>query len=326
MARRCTTILFVSGLFICAASTVATSQLRAAPSSIPYVNASLADRPVEPTRFSPSYRRHMKPLTKSPVNNLIRSIRWSSWGGKTAVGSGEMSLMHGVETDSFLPEENVPVTVTFSGLSQCVGVSVYTSYSLKLTPGSETPEGWPRGQSGRFPCRIGSGSYEGGPLRPGACSFTGLHPPFGKLGAPTFTTPAWRPKLPYGPHAGWVFCALRAQHWGRPVTNISAVAYGLLHTAGRPDQVRPATLELGRPIWCPAAAGEEFYGGLAPITYSVLKLTLWGNGQPPSRRAERGLGHQGLKGRVYLQRIHAPPAKCQLGLEIADPAYNPPGH
>jgi hypothetical protein len=122
--------------------------------SVPYLNSASADRPVEPTHFSPLYVDPQ--LANKALNNYIRGITWESWGGAEAVGHGQVTLLNGTS-------ETSPVIVTLGGLSQCAGLSVYTRYSLELGSDAAEPSEWPVGKSGSFPCEIGIAA----PAQPG---------------------------------------------------------------------------------------------------------------------------------------------------------------
>ena len=272
---------------------------------------------------------------KSPANNYVRSIRWSSWGGSEAVGSGEVSLLHGeFNSAGYGPGETSPVTVRLSGLSSCAGVPVYTTYSLELAPGAEQPNGWPRGQSGAFPCEIESAS-ERWPSRyhDPRCDYygyRGLKPPVRPLDNQPgfFKAPRFSPTLPFH-QPTLTFCKLRAKHWGSSQAILTGYGLTFLNPGGsRRSHIWPVKLELQRPIWCPAAAAETNYGAAtAAITYSEIKLTLYGRGSewelgdPTGSSQRRGLRH-----RVYWERIHPKPEECLLGYEDSEPEYNPSGH
>ena len=164
-----------AGLVALALIACSSASAAAAP---PWINSGFADRPVEPTRFSPGLaKRPPKALTFTPINNYVRSITWSSWGGSEAVGSGRVSLLRGeegYEMVPWLPEETSPVSVRLGDLRECLGVKVYTTYSLELAPSAEAPAGWPRGQRGSFPCDpVLSASFEGTKHYRSECPYRG---------------------------------------------------------------------------------------------------------------------------------------------------------
>lgn len=295
--------------------------------SAPYLNSASADRPVEPTHFSPLY---VDPkLANKPLNNYIRGITWESWGGAEAVGHGQVTLLNGtIETS--------PVIVRLDGLSQCAGLSVYTSYSLELGPGAAEPSEWPVGQSGSFPCEIGiaapaqPGTYIPGQFHRG-CSLEGLNvDQLDREGNPGGGgPPPWWPALPHylglnpSTHPGEnQLCMLRWSDWGSAVAKGTGVRVDM----GRSHSDRrywPARLTLRDPVWCPAAGQED--PGFAAITYGELRVTLFG--QPrfgdPTRgtiplRAPRELSG---KRRTYSQRIDATPARCFLGYSESSPIW-----
>jgi hypothetical protein len=313
-----------------AARTQQVAVLSKQPGSVPYINSGFANRPVEPTRFSPGLvgEHPSRALTFTPVNNYVRSIRWSSWGGKEAVGSGRVSLLHGepgYEMVTWLPEETSPVTVRLGGLRECLGVKVYSTYSLELAPGAETPMGWPRGQQGSFPCHIESESFDGGKDFRTDCGYVGLEPPAGAFGGnPHFQEPPWTPHLPI-PGINWLdFCRLRSRNWGSSVATLIGSGVALLHP-DRQDHAWPVKLELSHPVWCPSAGNEGPWPGGSAVTYGAIRLTLYGKGKtfgpgvswPTARR-----GHQ----LIYWRRLQAKPSECLVGIEHRNPRYSPEGH
>jgi hypothetical protein len=311
------------------ASSVLAAQAGAAQP--PYINSGFADRGVEPTRFSPglSGSHPAKALTFTPVNNYVRSIKWSSWGGKEAVGTGQVSLLRGepgYELVKWLPEESSPVSVQLGDLRDCLGVPVYTTYSLTLAPGAEAPMGWPRGQQGSFPCHIESASLDGRKhYRSGICPYVGLHAPYDAFGGnPHFHTPPWTPHLP-APAKRWLdFCHLRAHHWGAPVATLTGSGVALLHPDHQ-DHAWPVKLELMHPIWCPSAAYEGPWPSGSPVTYGEIRLTLYG----PGKTFGPGVGWPTTpRGRRHIawQRLSVKPSECLLGIEHRNPRYSPEGH
>lgn len=308
----------------------------------PYINSGFADRPVEPTHFSPDH----PVLTYTTVNNYVRDVKWSSWGGKEAVGSGQVSLLHGeegTEMATWLPEETSPVSVRLGGLHDCLGVEVYTTYSLSLASGAEAPMGWPRGRHGTFPCRVESGGYwDGAKLaHEKYCEYRGLQQERVAPGNGDHVTVVlhWTPRTPGD--QGLVFCHMRVEHWGAPVATVIGSATGQLarphvHPALQ-DVIWPARLEFRDPAWCPGAAGDPWFsssdpgvGGAAPVTYGAIRLTLYGNGRTMEWvNGKPDIGWRTVpngKPRVFLQRLKTGPSQCLLGIEMPNPVYVPERH
>ena len=200
-----------------------------------------------------------------------------------------------------------------------LGCEVYMKYSLTLAPGATAPEGWPSGQAGTFPCRVESASIGGFRHREESCTYTGLQPAFeGKN--PQFKTPSWKGDAP----KHLVFCMLKSRNWGAPVATLTGDAVALRHPY-RQNHQWWAKLELQRPIWCPSAAYEGPPWGAA-ITYSAIRLTLYGPGEdfrpgPNSWIA----GHRQGRKHVAWQKIKPRPSNCLLGIEERNPEYNPRG-
>lgn len=287
--------------------------------SDPYINSIYADSPIRPTRFSPS---DIGTLTSLDINNYVRSIEWSSWGGPEAVGAGQVSLLDGSSADyESPPGRTSPVTVMLGGLRPCGGVPAYTTYSLQLAPGSKEPTHWPQGQAGTFPCTSMVISVSAAPTTPrvgkrsGACTEP-LAAPVSTKEEPTSVTIPFHPKPPgKGPT---FLCSLRFHNWGGK----SAFADGLVENLSNDHRARrnwPATVELSGRIWCPAAArGGKSVAG-EPITYSTLKLTIYGPPRFPTPKTLHSYGHRGLKGRVFWQRMQPTAEACQIGYS----EYNP---
>jgi hypothetical protein len=296
----------------------------------PVINSGFADRPVEPTHFSPGYPT--KELTYTTVNNYVRSIKWSSWGGKEAIGTGQVSLLHGerfYESVTWLPEETSPVTVRLGGLRNCLGVPVYTTYSLTLAPGAEAPMGWPQGQQGYFPCHAESGYRKRNEFPRDDCqAYYGLEQ---ERVAPSngdhFSIELrWKPKAPA---RNFELCHLRLKHWGAPVATMIGSATGQFEGPIR-DVIWPVRLELKDPTWCPGGAGVPS-DGTSPITYGAIRLTLYGKGtdflewvdskQGDPMPSVGWLSTPRGKPHVYWQRLKSKGNQCLVGLEVRNPVY-----
>lgn len=266
---------------VVAAAAVAVSALgpsRAFAASGPLVNSKYADRPIKPTAFSPN---------NLGFNNYVRGVEWTTWGGAEAEGVGRVSLLRGDGSTS-------PVKVFLSAPARCAGIRVYTAYHLLLEPGATKPNGWPKGQSGRFPCKISVGHYSGqrlGPPSEFGC-IDGLLLPAGNSQAQLRIAP-WRPAPPGG--GRFSVCQLRFGNWGQQRTNGTGVAWRF----GGPNGQRlwPMRIWLNRPIWCPRA-GQGFGGA---ITYGKLRIRLQGD--------VAGAGQR----RAFVQEIAPSTSRCRLG-------------
>lgn len=254
----------------------------------PVINSLFADHPVMPSSFSP-----LKVDGKSGfrLNNFVRDIQWRSWGGKTATGSGQVSLLNDDGSTS-------PVTVVLGGLKRCAGVRVYTTYSLPLDAGAQQPKGWPAGQTGAFPCKIAIGAYSGRRLGPKSNCIKGLQRPSKD---PELTAP-WQPRPPDG---FWLLCELRWKNWGQSEATGSGTIRRARHVRGRYEW--RIKVKLSNPVWCPRTGS---YG--SGITYGALVVTIQ-DGQ---------LANAGNR-RSYEQRIKPSAPLCQLGYPEADIYGNP---
>jgi hypothetical protein len=287
----------------------------------PFINAIYADQPVEPTRFSPNDIAH---LTSLDVNNYVRAITWSSWGGTKAVGQGQVSLLNGSSEDYETPPGRTsPVTVTLGGLRRCAGVLVYTTYSLQLAAAASEPTHWPKGQTGSFPCTPMVMSEFAAPATPRvrrrstACAHPLAAPVLTKEEPQSVTVP-FHPKPP----APTFLCYMRFHSWGGK----TAFADGLVENLTNDHAARrnwPATVELSGRIWCPTAArGMKSVAG-EPITYRSLKLTIYGPPRIPTSKTLSSFGHRGLKARVFWQHMHPTLKACQLGYSLENPFPDP---
>jgi hypothetical protein len=276
------------------------SALAAGGSQTTYINSPWADRPMMPTRFSPDNLADFNPTKVGAyyLNNYVRRIQWTSWGGQAAEGMGEVSLLRENGSTS-------SVTVTLGGLESCAGISVYTTYSLALAPGAEQPAGWPKGKAGRFPCIPSlSDQYQGQRLSRRSNCLSGLY----QLSSdPTFPLIAtWTPRPP-GKY--WFLCELRFQSWGSDKAVGSGTVRLRAHEAPRGRIEWPIRIELSQPIWCPRLAG----GTTGAITYGRLKIVLQG-GQ---------LGNAGNH-RRYSQHSYPSLDQCQSGGWPENDAYGNP--
>jgi hypothetical protein len=295
----------------------------------PLINSGFADRPIEPTRFSPPNVGDLN--ASAAADNYVREISWSTWGGSTAVGTGKVSLVDLADGEfeiknGELPARTSPVTVTLGGLGTCAGISIYTSYELKLAPGAQAPSTWPKGQRGRFPCSISATAFRPlsrsvmeGKVGEGNCSFRGLTLPVADpdlAGSPPLKQPRWIPHNPPGKGLT-VFCDMSWKHWGGRVVTADGLRENLTlpHSA---ERNWPVHVILRHPIWCPAAAGENNV-----LTYSELTVVEYGSGRVVSSWSLSHYGHRGLKAHVFRQSFRADVGQCQFGISIANLA--PPG-
>ena len=233
-------------------------------------------------------------------------------------------MLRGTErTEIYGPGETSPVTVHLARLRSCAGVRVYTSYSLELAPGAEQPNGWPRGQTGSFPCYIESASHNAPREKrdKNNCTYKGLEQsPIAKVSIPK---PRWKPNLPFHQRR-MDFCELKAKHWGSRRVTMTGLGAVLRHPAHQ-DRLLSIKLELLHPIWCPNVAGVE-WSSAAAITYGAIKLTIYGRGiEWPIGTSVSEMKVPYGKPRVYWERINPKPTECQLGYEESDPVFNPSG-
>jgi hypothetical protein len=280
---------------------------------LPYINSPYADKPVEPSHFSP---KNIEQFAAGQTDNYVKGIRWSSWGQSEAIGIGLVALRPKEFQDE--DEGSAAVSVILGGLQQCAGVSIYTSYHLEVAPGQPQPEGWPAEQSGTFPCLVGGDGYARQSGRRGGCFLGFMHRPLPDPNHLDERYPGWSPKPPG--KGSTAFCDLRWTQWG----GVVAIGDGLRENLTIEHQLErnwPVKLELLHPVWCPRAAraspfnggGEDAQHSFPALAYSVLKLTEYGKPRKPSPRTLSSYGHRGLKGRVYWQRLGSlSPSACAL--------------
>jgi hypothetical protein len=274
------------------------SALAAGGSQTIYINSPWADQPVMPTRFSPDNLADFNPTKAGAynLNNYVRKIQWTSWGGQTAEGTGEVSLLREDGSTS-------PVVVTLSGLESCAGISVYTTYSLALAAGAEQPAGWPKGETGHFPCvPTLSDFYHGERLSRRDNCITGLD----RLLSDQKIIAKWKPR-PKGHN--WFLCELHFRSWGGTRAVGTGTARLRSHVAKHGRFEWPMRIELSQPIWCPRLSG----GWVGAVTYSSLSMVLRG-GQ---------LANAGNQ-RRYSQQSRPSLDQCQSGGWPENDAYGNP--
>lgn len=254
------------------------------------INSRFADRAERPTRFSPDNITEIigdaTGVYYGLYNDYVREVSWNSWGGETATGTGQVSLL--AEDD----KETSPISVTLSGRQRCAGLQVYTTYSLTLAPGATAPPGWSEGRSGRFPCVIAlPGGYQGERLGPHSNCISGLYAPNGN--PRDLPVAPWQPK-PRGGH--WFLCRLHFSSWGQ-TRAVGGGSAGLPSHAVRGRSEWPIRIELSKPVWCPRAGG----GYSSAITYSALTFKILSGDLPNADGRRR-----------YKQTVHTSAPRCQL--------------
>jgi hypothetical protein len=265
----------LSSLFLAVLAASATAmtdppqQIPTAAAQPVFLNALVADRPVEPTELRPDsdFKRW------TPPDDYLRNLQWSSWGGPEATGTGEVRPAPRGQSSA--------VSVTLGGLTTCGGPRIYTSYSLTLQPGASTPEFWPDGERASFPCRLNAGRFypsapgEAKRYREGGCVMLGGIWPASNGGSDlpaasrviTSKPTVWSPPLPHGPLGG--FCRTRWSGWGRA----QATGLGVLRNGFEQWGV---TAVVSAPRWC------RHLG----ISYTHMVMTRYGAGEPiPPRGA-----------------------------------------
>lgn len=243
----------------------------AIPSPPVFFNDLSADRTIEPDHFGGIGQSTDDPWTYS---KYVQGLHWSSWGGVQATATGSVWLS--VPSSS----ETSPVVVTLGGLQTCGGQLIYTSYSLQLRAAATAPSGWPRGETGRFPCTINAGGYYPSDrlareeTDEGQCPLDGIANEFDG------NTVRWRPGLPRGA-LGSYLCRPRWSSWGKSIAVGEAVFRDGLRQWG-------ARITLSGLAFC-TRDGVSRDGRFAAspqlgVSYTRLTMTLYGRGEPePSR-------------------------------------------
>jgi hypothetical protein len=91
-------------------------------------------------------------------------LSWTGWGTESAVGIGPAWLTG--QTASGAPVETEPVSaqVTMSGITECYGAKIYTSFAVSLAAGGSQPTDWnfdQAEQGGHETCWTNGGCPEG---------------------------------------------------------------------------------------------------------------------------------------------------------------------
>lgn len=258
--------------------------------------------------------------TDRNLNNYVRSIEWTRWGGSIAVGEGEVSLLGGSgATHESPPAGTSPVEVVLSHLKLCTSVPVYTAYRLKLAPGAAEPAHWPEGSSGRFPCSgILGAFYRSRPPRGRIEGCTvGLYEPrahHGDQGGLSVAPVRWKPPLPGKGKV--VLCDFKWSTWDGPGGR--AQASGLLERRELDhgeDRIWPARFEWFKPAWCPGAQQ-----GQIPISYTELRVAIYGSGRRPTKSSLSEYDNNGLPMTARSRQTFTPGPRCGFGVSEINPS------
>jgi hypothetical protein len=261
--RRLRASLFVAliVLVICAAQ--AASVGHAASATSVYLNVPMT-HPEQPATI-PNYELN-QPDARDPakflsVQSHVNGVTWSSWGGSTATGSGQVV----VSSSDTRPGHTQPyasqsaaVSIVASDLVSCGGRQLYSAYTLTLAGANPEPRDFAYVKDRTLPCRLQALTYYAGIEKvantTGDCLFRGvtaqLPSGFGYLG----------------------YCRMKWKGWG----NSSTVGTGIARAVTLPSgcdghhgecdygiQVR-----LEQPEWCPT------YG----MSYTRERLEVFGSG------------------------------------------------
>jgi hypothetical protein len=196
------------------------------------------------------------------VQSLLTGITWSSWGGSTATGSGEVE----VDSSDTRPGHAAPfesqsaaVSIVASNLVSCGGRSLYTAYALTVIGSGTEPRDFGLVKDRSLPCRMQALRYYAGIERvadtTGDCLFQGVsgHLPraFGYL----------------------AYCRMEWVNWGQNVTVGTGIARAIMvpeSCDGHEECDYGIRVRLERPEWCPA------YG----MSYTRERLEVFGPGIP----------------------------------------------
>lgn len=282
-----------------------------ASAQVPVIGSYFADRGVQPTHFSPL---NIEEITANGLlNNYVREITWSSWGRSEAIGAGKVSLVEGNQaTYDMQPAATSPVAIHLTGLRQCLGLPTYTAYSLSLAPGAAQPFGWPKGQSGKFPCQ--SPTHTTYTRHPLVNCWLGLKAPhYHEPGFADLITVPWHPRLPWPGLTG--ICSAQSVHdENRAIERGIGIRENI--TSNHPiERNWPATYVLSKPIWCPTAAWE--FG--TTNAYSRLRVKIYGPPRKPTKRTLSSWSHRGLKVTGVGGQEFSPTAGCVAGIAQVNP-------
>lgn len=281
----------------------------------PVIGAVYADRGVEPTRFSPN---EINDLASSwYLNNYVRSIHWTSWGGPTAEGEGQVSLLDGNEFNyETPPTHQSPVHIQLTNLEECSGVPTYTSYSLTLAPGAAEPTRWPKGASGSLPCSgiLGNFYRTARPKHRFRGCGQGIVEPRRnprEEDKPNLVQVRWDRALP-GPGDPF-FCGLAYTAWEGSRRRANGLMENLYFDHAK-ERNWPAVVEWSKPAWC--SSGAE---GKTPITFTEFRVTIYGPPRKPTKKTLSSYGHKGLPVTHRSRQSFTPGPLCSSGYSGVNP-------
>ncbi len=259
-------------LVICAAQ--AASVGHAASAGGVYLNVAMA-HPERPTTI-PNYELNQPdahdPAKFLSVQSHMNGVTWSSWGGSTATGNGQVVVS---SSDTRLghtqpyTSQSAAVSIVASDLVSCGGRQLYTAYTLTLTGTNPEPRDFAYVKDRSLPCRMQALTYYAGIEKvantTGDCLFRGV-----------------TEQLPSG--FGYLsYCRMTWQGWGKSSTVGTGIARAeTLPTTcdGHEECDYGIRVRLGQPEWCPA------YG----MSYTREKLEVFGNGVPLSSEPQTKSG------------------------------------
>jgi hypothetical protein len=206
------------------------------------------------------------------VETHVNGLAWSSWGGSTATGSGQVE----VRSSDTRPGHSQPyasqsaaVSIVASGLVSCGDRQLYTAYTLTVTGAEAEPRDFSYVKDRSLPCRMQALAYYAGIEKvantTGDCLFRGvteqLPSGFGYLG----------------------YCQMQWKSWGNSSTTGTGIARAILlpHSCdGHEECDYGIRVDLSTPAWCPA------YG----MSYTREKLEVFGRGVPLSGEPQTETG------------------------------------
>ena len=257
---------------ICTAQTASVSHAASAPSV--YLNVPMT-RPERPATI-PNYELNQPdahdPAKFLSVQSHVNGVTWSSWGGSTATGSGQVVVSSSDtrpgHTQSYA-SQSAAVSIIASDLVSCGGHQLYTAYALTLTGADPEPRDFGYVKDRSLPCRMQALTYYAGIEKvantTGDCLFRGvteqLPSGFGYLG----------------------YCRMTWQGWGKSSTVGTGIARAeTLPTTcdGHEECDYGVRVQLTHPAWCPT------YG----MSYTQERLEIFGSGVPLSSEPQTKTG------------------------------------
>ena len=215
-----------------------------------YVNQAGLQTAVQPSAFPfADYNDPHNPNILAEAR--ILTAHWSGWGAATATAQSEAHIQW-VDTTTGphnLQEATLPVVITASGLKTCGGVSLYTSLSMSLAPGTTVPPHFSQVDHDEHvgPCRVHAGAYVAGQEErtdPNGCFFKGLR------------------ELVIRSPFSLSYCAMRWKGWGHGTTT----GLGVARIGFRQYGLR---VKLSRIRWCKRWT----------VSYTQETAEVWGNGE-----------------------------------------------